>query len=144
MLITDEAELRKRSGPASSFEIEGIVRKLVDELAKHPNGVGLSAPQIGIFKRVAIVNGVNGLIILANPVVVMHTGAVRTNEGCLSFPGEYIDTLRWHTLDVESLGQVKRYSAVTPEKKLECVAVQHEIDHLSGILFRDRAVVSNP
>lgn len=140
MIVYDEAELRKPCQPASKFEMEKIVVELVKELANHKNGVGLSAPQIGINKTVAIVK-VRDLIILHNPIIIKSTGRIKTNEGCLSFPDQYVDTVRSHTVEIETHGGFRyKFSSLDKLSTLECVAIQHEIDHLNQILFFDRAI----
>jgi peptide deformylase len=116
-----------------------IGKQLLEVLAHHGNGVGLAANQIGILKRVCVVN-VGKPIILINPEIVGVFGKIEYNEGCLSFTGEEVITVRHQNVMVKN-DYAKEIMAFYGEDRLsllESVCVQHEIDHLNGITMHDR------
>jgi len=136
MIITDIEVLRKPSEQASADEADGIIRLLEDELRASPRGgIGLAAPQIGVRKQVAIIRTENHSVDLVNPVIADRGQAfVFRNEGCLSLPGVSVDTWRFGEVFVKC----DRNPAGIVATGLEAVAIQHEIDHLAGILMVDR------
>ena len=102
------------------------------------NGVGLAAPQIGVSKRVIIVKVDDVLVELINPVVLESAGQNSAEEGCLSIPNVTGDVLRPAKVRVQGInryGQMVDFQA----ERLLARALQHEIDHLEGILFVDVA-----
>lgn len=152
-IVTDENRLREKSIDVDSLQ-EGleISASLTGHTAFIRNGVGLSAPQIGILKRVAVVK-VDREIILINPRVTDKDTSIVYLEGCLSFQGKSVKTTRYIRVTVEADyfvidGEVSdskmmvfgpnEFSNVNDPRLLESVAVQHEIDHLDGILIFDR------
>lgn len=141
MIVTDSAELRKWNEPAAVDEVDGIVRLLEEELrASLRSGIGLAAPQIGIHKRVAIVRTKNHSLDLVNPVVISRERpAFVKSEGCLSLPGILVDTCRFE----EVFFRCDRNPDGAVATGLEALAVQHEIDHLDGVLMIDRAIPKN-
>ena len=117
-------------------ELRGLVKDLEDTMAA-ANGAGLAAPQIGVGLRVFTyhVDGVLGHLV--NPVLELGTECQDGEEGCLSFPGIYFDTPR--ALNVVAKGQnVYGEPVVLEGSELLARAIQHETDHLDGILFIDR------
>jgi peptide deformylase len=114
---------------------------LVDELLRimrKANGVGLAAPQIGIGKRVIVVAPEGDRpTALINPVILGAEGERTGEEGCLSIPGLYGDVTRPAEVEVEALDRRGRVS-VYRMKGMAAKVVQHEIDHLDGILFTDK------
>ncbi len=138
MFVTDEKELRKECKPADVREGRLIGERLLEILRKTKDGVGLAANQVGINKRVCVVN-VARPIILINPKIVGKFGKSYFQEGCLSFPNQVAITERWTDIVVSCSGE--RQMIFSFEKNpLECVCVQHEIDHLNGVTMFDRAV----
>lgn len=107
-----------------------LLKSLPDE------GVGIAANQIGIQKNVCLVN-IDKPIVFINPKIVKAYGQTHFVEGCLSFPGEAILTERFTSVTViaDNHEQPLNFSE---ENLLECVCVQHEIDHLNGITMFDR------
>lgn len=103
------------------------------------DGVGLAAPQVGILKRVAVVDAGNGLIELINPVIKERIGEQTYIEGCLSVPELYGEVKRPEKVIVETLDRNGAKIQVEGEG-LQAVALCHEIDHLDGILFKDKAI----
>ncbi len=110
--------------------------------------VGLAAPQIGIAKSVAIIlhKGTGVTLPLINPKIIEHSEVkVPWTEGCLSFPGKIVETFRylWIKVACDNWDAPRDYGMVgelqyEPVALFDCVAIQHEIDHLQGILFFDR------
>lgn len=134
-MITDETELRKPNENASLEEAKIIIEKLEKELSLH-QGIGLAAPQIGIHKRVAIIRTKEESLNLVNPVIIEKLNVtISKEEGCLSFPGKTFNVARFNEIflkdDLHPNGIV-----VTG---LMSIASDHEIDHLHGILFIDKA-----
>jgi len=136
MIVTDIAELKLRNMKTEPEEVDMIIRKLEDELRASPrSGIGLAAPQIGIHKRVAIIRTKDHSIDLVNPVLVeQERGILVKGEGCLSLPRVSVDTLRFDEVFV----RCDRNQAGIEATGLEAVAIQHEMDHLDGVLITDR------
>ncbi len=123
-------------------EITPAITKLLDNLAdtlRAARGVGLAAPQIGVTKRVIVVDTGEGLIELINPELLEMNGKQVDTEGCLSAPGVYCDVPRAEKVRVRGWDRQGREVAYRAEG-FPARAFQHEIDHLDGILFTDRAV----
>ena len=137
-IITDQKKLAKPCEKVTDLiNGEQIGNTLLAILEKHKSGVGLAANQIGIDKRVCVVR-VKHPIILVNPRIVGKFGKVIFKEGCLSFPGAYIITERYADIAVEADNHSKIMYFSTKKNELECVCVQHEIDHLDGITMYQR------
>ncbi|MGB9660625.1 MAG: peptide deformylase [Moorellaceae bacterium] len=132
--------LREKAQPVR--KITPNVLKLLDNMADTmyaAPGVGLAAPQIGVSKRVIVVDVGDGLVELINPEIVAAEGRDVGPEGCLSIPGVQGEVPRAAKVVVRGLdrhGQEREYRA----EGLFARALQHEIDHLDGILFIDRVV----
>ncbi|PTV99353.1 peptide deformylase [Halanaerobium saccharolyticum] len=104
------------------------------------DGVGLAAPQVGILKRIAVVDIREGnKIILINPEIIEEEGKAIMEEGCLSIPGETGDVIRAEKIKVRTLNKEGKEIEFEAEG-FEARAIQHEIDHLDGILFVDKIV----
>lgn len=142
MIITDIQELRKPNELATIEEAREIVKQLEEELSnsKIP-GVGLSAPQIGIHKKVAIVRIMaeksKFFLDLVNPEILdLRQSFINKGEGCLSLPGQFVDTRRYKEVfikdDIHPNGFVLT--------GFPAVVAQHEFDHINQILMIDRAV----
>lgn len=119
------------------------VQHLIDDLIKimrKANGVGLAAPQVGISQRIIVVSPHGAkAVALVNPKITKAEGEYTGQEGCLSIPGLYGDVTRPAYIEVEALdrkGNNIRYKLEAMEAKI----VQHEIDHLDGILFIDKVI----
>ena len=126
-------------------EVEAIdekIKTLIEDMAEtmyKANGIGLAAPQVGILKRVVVIDIGEGLIELVNPKIVSQSGEQMYVEGCLSIPGVYGETKRPAKVVVEALN-LRGEKIVIKAEKLLAVALCHEIDHLDGILFIDKAI----
>jgi peptide deformylase len=129
--------LRQRSAEVSS--VDDVVREFVDDLFETMDtakGVGLAANQVGVATRVAVVGVEQQRLVLINPVIVSAEGRERAEEGCLSIPEAYGDVMRPDRIVLEAQdrdGKSYRLEA----SGLLARAIQHEIDHLDGILFID-------
>lgn len=101
------------------------------------SGVGLAAPQIGVLKRIIVVDVGEGPLTLINPEIVESSGSEIDEEGCLSIPNENGNVERAARVVVEALDRDGREVEIEAEGLL-ARALQHEIDHLAGILFVDK------
>jgi peptide deformylase len=134
-----EPVLREKSLPVKEItpEILNLIRDMAETMYTAP-GVGLAAPQVGVSKRIIIIDGEEeGLIVLINPTMVKSEGEVIAEEGCLSIPGVYSEVKRSSKVTVKALNKSGELIKITKEGLL-ARALQHEIDHLEGILFVDR------
>lgn len=133
--------LREQAQEVTKFNAN--LHKLLDDMADtmyDADGVGLAAPQIGISKRVIVVDvgDDNGLIELVNPEIVSMDGEQLGPEGCLSIPGLQGDVKRYNHVVIRGLdrhGKPIQYEGT----ELLARAFQHEVDHLNGVLFVDIA-----
>lgn len=130
--------LREKSKPVT--RVTPNIQKLIDDMADtmyDAEGIGLAAPQVGILKRVIVVDVGEGLLGLVNPEVVLAEGEQTGPEGCLSIPGIQADVTRANHVIVKGLNRDGEPVAVDAEGLL-ARCLQHEIDHLDGVLFLDR------
>ena len=103
------------------------------------DGCGLAASQIGVLRRVCVVDVGDGLIELVNPVIVEQSGLQFEEEGCLSFPGDYGKTKR--PMNVTVRAQDRNGNTFTVSGSgLKARAFCHELDHLDGVVFKDRLI----
>ncbi|MDX2084172.1 MAG: peptide deformylase [Candidatus Melainabacteria bacterium] len=129
-----------------SAKIKQLVQDLFDTMYAAENGVGLAAPQIGVSKRVFVLDcGTDEdplpPMVFINPVIVRREGAVLSREGCLSFPDVYTDVKRYGNITVRFTDLSGRPKELTVEAgTLLNRAIQHELDHLDGVLFVDHVV----
>ncbi len=124
-------------------EISPAIIRLLEDMAEtmeSANGLGLAAPQVGIEKRIILVKtGKNDLLELINPVIISSVGDEVDVEGCLSFPGLYGEVRRHLEVEVEALDRQGKKRAIKGSG-LIARALQHEIDHLEGVLFVDKVI----
>jgi peptide deformylase len=117
-------------------------KKFIDEMSGamlEKDGLGLAAPQVGVSKRLFIANTKQGPIAMINPKIIKKSWRKETDEeGCLSLPGVYGDVARYKTLKVKAQNHQGR-EVVLEAKGLFARVIQHEMDHLDGVLFIDRA-----
>ena len=122
-------------------DVNDRIRELLDDLTetmRNAEGVGLAAPQVGILRRVVVIEVENVLYELVNPVIVESDGDVLDDEACLSCPGKQGKVHRPAHVVVEALGRdgkPVRYEGTGLLAKAFC----HELDHLDGILYIDKA-----
>ena len=138
---TDEI-LRKKSREVEIVDdkIREILDDMVETMHKY-NGVGLAAPQIGILKRLVVIDlyDEKGPIKLVNPKIVKEKGKQEVEEGCLSFPNQYGRIVRPNKIKIEALNEEGQKIKLDGEALL-AQAISHEIDHLDGILFVDKII----
>jgi len=135
-----EPVLRQQARPVTV--INKKVKRLLDDMAEtmyRAKGVGLAAPQIGISKRIIVVDVGEGLWELINPEIIFSEGEEVDIEGCLSIPGVTGEVKRASRVRVRGLNRNGQQQVITAEG-FAARAFQHEIDHLDGILFIDKAL----
>ena len=136
---TGEPVLREQSVEVKSFNSE--LAALLDDLketVRAENGAGLAAPQIGINKRVVVVDVAEGFYELVNPVIVSSKGEQTGPEGCLSVKGKQGTVTRPYKVKAEYRDRTGKKHKLTAEGFF-ARAVCHELDHLDGILYTDIA-----
>ncbi|WP_031516168.1 peptide deformylase [Desulfofalx alkaliphila] len=122
-------------------KINANIHKLLDNMRDTmyaAKGVGLAAPQIGISKRVIVVDVGDGLIELINPEIIEARGVETETEGCLSLPGVLGEVPRAANITIKGLNRDGKEVSFKAKGYL-ARAFQHEVDHLDGILFIDKA-----
>ncbi|WP_455543847.1 peptide deformylase [Intestinibacter sp.] len=140
ILEIGEPTLRKKCKVVK--EINEKITQLLDDMADtmyDADGVGLAAPQVGILKRVVVIDIGEGLIELINPEIIETEGEYVDNEGCLSVPGESGDVIRPYRVKVRAQNRFGETIEIEGEELL-ARAFCHEIDHLDGILYVDKIV----
>jgi len=132
--------LRRRAAPIEEFtpEIRDLIGDLIDTMYDEV-GLGLAAPQVGVSLRLVVVTDENGrgAQALLNPVIVEEGGQVTAEEGCLSIPGVFAPVPRAAWVRVEAQDTVGQPVSLTV-RALRARVLQHEMDHLDGVLFIDR------
>ena len=149
MIITEETKLRLMCEEVKTIkEGEEIGAQLLKELTKSENGIGLAANQIGINKRVCVINVKEPMVLINPRIVERSTEEFIFPEGCLSFPNKHVRTKRNVSVIVETdnHGGKLSFSAESEDVNdaFECACVQHEIDHLDGITMFERSVTPQP
>lgn len=128
--------------------IQGLIEDLIDTMNAGPGSVGVAAPQIGVALSACVVDvsksrhgkdDNHGLLAMLNPEVIASSGNSVMREGCMSVPDYTGDVERATTITVRYMDQDGN-SRTVEASGFEAVAVQHEIDHLDGILFLDRII----
>lgn len=130
--------LRKNSRAVENFDDR--LFQLLDDMAETmyaADGVGLAAVQVGVLRRVVIVDIGEGLIELINPEIIEKDGVQCDVEGCLSLPGKQAYTMRPMTVKVKAQNRNGNW-CVYKGSGLKAKAFCHEIDHLDGVLYIDR------
>ncbi len=123
-------------------EVDDRIKELLEDMVEtmhEYNGVGLAAPQVGILKRVIVIDLYDGEppLKLVNPEIVKEKGVQEVEEGCLSFPNQYAKLIRPKEVVVTALNENGEKVKIVA-KDLLAQALSHEIDHLNGILFVDK------
>ncbi|MCH5316349.1 MAG: peptide deformylase [Eubacterium sp.] len=113
-----------------------LIDDMLETLYKE-NGVGLAAVQVGILKRVVVIDIGEGPMELVNPEITLSEGEQREQEGCLSLPGKWGVTVRPMKVQVKAQDRNGKWQVFTGEG-LKARAFCHELDHLDGILFTTR------
>ena len=156
ILTFPDDRLSQPAEPVAEFDddLQGLVADLIDTMLEGPGAVGIAAPQIGQQKRVVIVDvsvmmqsdrkrkpksSNNGRMVLVNPEIVQRQGEIAGREGCLSVPDYTGNVVRAESIVVRAFdvdGKATEFRCHGFESR----AIQHEIDHLDGILFLDRVI----
>jgi peptide deformylase len=134
--------LRKTSRKVEAIDDRTLT--LLDDMyetMKKSEGVGLAAPQVGILRRVVVIDIGEGRIELINPVIVYESGEQLEEEGCLSVPGIRGTVKRPAKVIVRAMNRKGETFEMTGTELL-AIAFSHEIDHLNGILFTDKAITT--
>lgn len=129
--------LRKISKPV--IEMNERTRTLIEDMIEtmnDANGVGLAAPQVGILKRIFVIDVGEGPIVMINPEILEVSGCQIGDEGCLSIPGYFAEVERPNYVKVRFYNEAMQ-EVVMEGEELFARAVLHENDHLNGILFVD-------
>ncbi len=142
--LEDDPILRKKSRQV--VEVSNNIKTLLEDMKETMdkyNGVGLAAPQVGVLRRVVIIDVGEGVIEMINPEIIEKEGTQCDSEGCLSIPGKSGKVERpayvkvkyrnrdWEEIELEA-------------RELLAVAVCHEVDHLEGILYTDIVLEMDP
>ncbi|HAN95201.1 MAG: peptide deformylase [Limnochordia bacterium] len=131
-------ETRAQEVPRITKKITKLVEDMIETMYE-ANGAGLAAPQVGVNKRIIVVDLGEGPVCLINPVVQSAQGEEIDVEGCLSIPERWVYVKRAAEIEVTGLNEKGKPVRVKAEGFL-ARALQHEIDHLDGILILDRSL----
>lgn len=140
--IDEDPILRKKAKDVKSFD--SSIKKLIDDMIEtmyDAPGVGLAAPQVGVSKKIVIIDPDDGqgLQVLVNPKIIKIEGDEEEGlEGCLSVPGIYGMVKRQLSITVKALNR-KGKGITIDVTGFRARVIQHEIDHLNGIIFTDKA-----
>jgi peptide deformylase len=141
--------LQQKSAPVARVtpELSTVIGDLLDTMRASPGGVGISAPQVGVLHRIVAVDvsaskrGAqvenHGLLVLVNPEILAKGGRQIVREGCMSIPDYTANIERAQWVLVDALDREGK-QVILESVGFEAVAIQHEVDHLDGILFLDR------
>ena len=122
--------------------VDDKICQLLDDMIEtmnDANGVGLAAPQVGILKRIVVIDVGDGAIELINPEITAMGGEQEVVEGCLSVPGRYGKVIRPAKVAVQAMDRNGDYYEIMGEGLL-AQALCHEIDHLDGTLYVDKVI----
>lgn len=140
ILLADNPVLRQKSKKVRF--IDASIRRLIDDMLEtmdDAHGVGLAAPQVGQLYRVIVIHiPEQEPLALINPEVVKRAGERLVEEGCLSIPGWRGEVKRSVTVTVKGLNREGKQVRIKASDDLLAQALEHEIDHLDGVLFIDR------
>lgn len=139
ILTEPDPVLRQKSLPVKNINA-GVLRVLehMQDTMYLADGIGLAAPQIGVSKRIIVVDPGDNLLVLINPEIILLEGEQSGSEGCLSVPGKLGWLTRAQKIIVQGLNPLGE-SVELEAFNLLARVIQHEIDHLDGILFPDKA-----
>ena len=134
--------LRKKSREVEQIDdrIKELVEDMIETMHKY-NGVGLAAVQVGILKRIIVIDLYDGNepLKLVNPVIIKEKGKQEVEEGCLSFPNEFAKIIRPAEVVAEYTDRDGKRMQVKA-KELLAQAISHEVDHLNGEVFIDKII----
>ncbi len=132
--------LRKKAREVDCIDekIKTLIDDMVETMHKY-DGLGLAAPQVGVLKRIVVIDLYDdkGVIVLINPVIKKEKGVQVVEEGCLSFPNKFAKVERPEQITIEALN-INGEKIKLTGKGLLAQAIAHEIDHLNGEVFIDK------
>jgi len=143
--------LKEKAVPVEGLtpEVSSFIDDLLETMRNSPGGVGIAAPQVGVLRRIVIVDVSahrrgsqeqnHGLLILLNPEILAMGGKQIVREGCMSVPDYTANVQRAQWVLVDAVGRDGERKIIE-SIGFEAVAIQHEVDHLDGVLFLDRVV----
>ena len=149
VLVYPDPRLKEVCVPIGEFDasVAGLLRDLVDTMVDAGHSVGIAAPQIGDLRRAAVVDVSHSklgkkqenhaLIQMVNPEIIECNGEQLVREGCMSVPDYTGNVTRAESIVVQFLDETGHLQVIRAEG-FEAVAIQHELDHLDGLLFLDR------
>jgi len=149
LLTEPDERLRQHSQPITLFDeaLNTFAKHLEEAMLEGAGGVGIAAPQLGVFQRMVIVdcslglhkNKNHGRLVMLNPEITAQEGEALGREGCLSVP-EWVGTVPRARKITVSYQDLTGQHHTLDSKAFEARVIQHEIDHLNGILFTDRVI----
>lgn len=144
IVVAGNPVLRQVAKPIERID-KKLLRLLKDmaETMYSADGVGLAAPQVGVSKRVVVIDVGEGLYELINPVIVHKEGEVVGGEGCLSVPDYEGEVKRAEYVECEFTDRHGK-RLLLQASGLLAICIQHELDHLDGVLFIDKAITIMP
>jgi peptide deformylase len=143
--------LKEKAAPVSGVtaEVSSLIDDLLETMRNAPGGVGIAAPQVGVLSRIIVVDvsahrrgsqeANHGLLVLVNPEIVAMGGKQIVREGCMSVPDYTANVQRAQWVLVDALDR-EGNRTIIESIGFEAVAIQHEADHLDGVLFLDRVL----
>lgn len=148
ILVYPDSRLKQISKPVTQFDdpLRNFILDLEETMRAGPGGVGIAAPQVGYFKRIIIVDvsgkpkiKQHGRLVLINPTIISQEGSAVGREGCLSVPEYTGNVARAKFITLHAQNEFGKSIELQMER-YEARAVQHEIDHLDGLLLLDRLI----
>jgi peptide deformylase len=148
VLTIPNSLLKQESNPVEQFDsgLRDFINDLEETMRSSPGGVGIAAPQVARFDRIVIVDVSSkpkikhhGRLVLINPEILEWQGMEKGREGCMSVPDYTGNVIRAKTIKIKAydeFGALQHYEC----EGYEARAIQHEVDHLDGVLFLDRLV----
>ncbi len=149
VLVYPDPLLKQLSAPITQFDdsVRALLQDLVDTMIDAGHSVGIAAPQIGDLRRAVVVDVSksklgkkqenHGLMQMVNPEIVEHQGSCEVREGCMSVPEYTGNVTRFESIVVQYQDELNQRQVIRADG-FEAIAIQHEIDHLDGLLFLDR------
>lgn len=135
--VPDERLKRKAHPVIDISSVQTFIDDMLETMYSTPDGIGLAATQVGSTQAVIVIDlseERNQPLVLVNPKIIDKSGEYQGQEGCLSVPGYYADVIRYQQVKVEALDRTGNAITIDTDEFLSIV-LQHEIDHLNGIIF---------